>query len=62
GIVCKASSPEEIAGAIDRLARLSEKERTELGKKGREWVLRNRDYKVLAQRFLEGVFETQAQL
>ncbi len=62
GIVCKASSPEEIAGAIDRLARLSEKERMELGKKGREWVLRNRDYKVLAQRFLEGVFETQAQL
>ncbi|MGH7966319.1 MAG: glycosyltransferase family 4 protein [Candidatus Binatia bacterium] len=60
GIMCKAGSPEEIAATIDRLAQMPQAECEKLGSKGREWVLRNRDYKVLAQRFLEGVSDARA--
>lgn len=55
GISCEAENAEEIAKAIDRLADMTAEERGAIGQRGYEWLIENRDYRKLAQRFLEEV-------
>ncbi len=57
GIVCKAEDPDALAEAILRIRSLSPDERAKMGQAGHDWVVENRDYQVLAQRFLQGVME-----
>ena len=55
GIMCRSGSSEEIKKAILTLYSMPLNRRKEMGKRGREWLRRERDYKILAKRFLEGV-------
>ena len=55
GITVPPENPEAIAEAIRQLAFMSENQREELGQRGRNHVLKHHDYRVLAQRFLEGL-------
>ncbi|MBE0638001.1 MAG: glycosyltransferase [Bacteroidales bacterium] len=57
GISCAAESPGELSGAIMKMKALTPEERAQMGAKGREWIIKNRDYKKLAADFLEAVFE-----
>jgi len=56
---CGISIPPEdsvaIAEAIKKLIDMSPLEREEMGRRGREYVIKNHDYKVLAKRFLEAI-------
>jgi len=55
GIICRSGSSEEIKKAILAIYSLPLSRRREVGERGRKWVCRERDYKILAKRFLEGV-------
>ena len=57
GINCAAESPKELAGAIRKMKSLTPAQRTEMGANGREWIIKNRDYKKLAADFLNAVFD-----
>lgn len=57
GISCAAESPKELARAIMKMKSLSSKQRAAMGVKGRQWIIKNRDYKKLAAYFLNAVFE-----
>jgi len=56
---CGISVPPEdsvaIADAIKKLIEMSPSEREEMGKRGREYVINNHDYKILAKRFLDAI-------
>jgi len=54
-IICRSGSSEEIKEAILALYSMPLSRRQEMGEKGRKWVCRERDYRILAKRFLEGV-------
>jgi glycosyltransferase involved in cell wall biosynthesis len=53
GISVPPEDPIVIAKAIKKLYFMSAVEREEMGMKGREYVIKNHDYKVLAKKFLE---------
>jgi glycosyltransferase involved in cell wall biosynthesis len=55
GISCRAENEDDIKKAIERIRALEPQERLKMGKRGREWVIANRDYRVLSQRFLNGI-------
>lgn len=55
GIQCPAEDPGAIAEAIVTLAGLPRAEREDMGRRGAAWIRRERDYGVLAGRFLEAV-------
>ncbi len=55
GISCPAEDPLALSQAIQSMKSLSHEERETIGKRGREWVIKNRDYRVLARKFLEAV-------
>ncbi len=55
GIVCPAEDVPSVARAIDAFAGMSADELAAMGKSGRKWVAANRDYRVLAARFLDGL-------
>jgi len=57
GISIPPEDPIAIAEAIKKLIEMSPTEREEMGKRGREYVIKNHDYKVLAQKFLEAINE-----
>ncbi len=57
GISCPAESPEELSKAILKMKVLTPEERAEMGAKGRDWIIKNRDYNKLAADFLNAVFE-----
>jgi len=52
GISVPPGQPGAIAGAVDDLLRLSGLQRAALGRKGREYALREYDYRLLAARYL----------
>jgi glycosyltransferase involved in cell wall biosynthesis len=52
GIICRAEDSSDIAAAIKKLYAMSPQEREAIGKKGREWIVAYRNYRVLAERFL----------
>jgi glycosyltransferase involved in cell wall biosynthesis len=54
-IRCVPDNPLELANAIHAMKVLSPEKRKEMGEKGRAWIIANRDYKVLAARFLDAV-------
>jgi hypothetical protein len=56
-ISCAAESPEELAGVIMKMKALSSTQRAQMGAKGREWIIKNRDYKKLAADFINAVSE-----
>ncbi|MBR5558755.1 MAG: glycosyltransferase family 4 protein [Oscillospiraceae bacterium] len=53
GVVLKKSDPQEIAGAVGLLAEMGEQERQRIGEKGKEYVLKHRDYSLLSQQYLD---------
>jgi len=55
GISIPPEDPIAIADAIRKLIEMSPIERDEMGKRGREYVINNHDYRVLAKRFLEAI-------
>jgi glycosyltransferase involved in cell wall biosynthesis len=55
GISIPPEDPIAIAEAIKKLIEMSPAEREGMGKRGREYVIKNHDYKVLAQKFLEAI-------
>ena len=57
GISCAAESPKELAGAIMKMKSLPPTQRAQMGANGREWIIKNRDYKKLAAYFLNAVFD-----
>jgi len=54
---CGISVPPEdsiaIANAIRKLMSMSKDEREKMGLRGKEYVIKNHDYKILARKFLE---------
>jgi hypothetical protein len=40
---------------------LSAEDRKKMGTLGREWIIKNHDYKILADRFLDNVIKTNDQ-
>ncbi len=60
GISCRAEDPEDIAKAIGILADMAVMERHDMGKRGYEWLIENRDYAKLAKRFLDEVMPEKA--
>ncbi|HPR58990.1 MAG TPA: glycosyltransferase family 4 protein, partial [Bacteroidales bacterium] len=57
GISCPAEDPEALSQAILTMKNMSKEDRDAMGKKGREWIIKNRDYKKLAADFLNAVFD-----
>jgi len=55
GITIPADNPAAIAGAVNKLAAASPEERKKMGDAGREYVLQNHSYPVLAKRFLDAI-------
>jgi glycosyltransferase involved in cell wall biosynthesis len=54
GITCKPE-PAEIVKAILQIYNMSEDERSAMGEKGKEYVLQNHTYSVLAEKFIEAM-------
>lgn len=55
GISVPPERPSEVAEAIVRLLHMSDRERAEMGARGRAHVLTHHDYRLLARRFLQAV-------
>jgi len=55
GISIPPEDPVAIAEAVKKLLSMAPGEREEMGMRGREYVIKNHDYKVLAQKFLEAI-------
>jgi len=55
GISCRAEDPHAVSAAIKELYGLSSEQRAKMGQHGRRWIIENRNYKDLAQRFLDSV-------
>lgn len=58
GISVEPENPEEVATAINLILQLSETERIVMGKKGKEFVIKNHNYKTLANNMLN-IFTNQ---
>ncbi|NOZ35755.1 MAG: glycosyltransferase family 4 protein [Chlorobi bacterium] len=52
GISTEPQNPKAVADAIIQILNLSESDVRKIGEKGKEYVIRNHDYKVLAQNFI----------
>jgi glycosyltransferase involved in cell wall biosynthesis len=57
GVACPPERAPELLAAINSLREMSPGQRAEMGARGRGWIIRNRDYAVLARKFLAGVTE-----
>ena len=57
GISCPDGKAASVARALADLYAMSAQARAEMGARGREWVLKERSYPVLARRFLDAVIE-----
>ena len=53
GYSCSSDDPQAMAEAISKLVSCGEPLLNEMGKKGRDWILENRNYATLAEKFLE---------
>jgi len=53
GITVEPENPEAVADAVMKLYRMTPDERMRLGQNGKEYVLKNHDYRILAQQFLD---------
>ena len=59
GSYVPAGSVDELQREILRYANMDPQERARMGERGRQWVLANRRYPVLARQYLEILFSTQ---
>ena len=59
GITVEPENPQAIADGILKLASLSPEERGEMGKRGRNYILKNQTYDILAKKFLDFVTKTE---
>ena len=59
GITVEPENPQAIADGILKLASLSPEERDEMGKRGRNYVLKNQTYDILAKKFLDFLTKTE---
>jgi len=55
GVSCPAGDPLKLSQAITYLKNVSTEERVKKGEKGRKWILENRNYRILSQRFIDSV-------
>ena len=55
GISCPAEDPLALSQAIQNMYSMSPEEREAVGKRSREWGIKNRDYRILAAEFLVAV-------
>lgn len=55
GISCEPEDPEALSRAMLAMKNLGQARRDEMGARGRAWIMTNRDYRVLAERFLAAV-------
>lgn len=55
GLTVEAANPKAIAQGVLKLAELSNEERKTLGSNGRNFILQNQTYSILAQKFLEAI-------
>lgn len=53
GVTVEPANPQAILNGIEYLANLPKSERDKMGQKGRDFILKNQTYTVLAERFLE---------
>jgi glycosyltransferase involved in cell wall biosynthesis len=56
GISVPAGNPEAIAEAILKLKAMSPEEREEMGRRGREYVIANHNWEILAQKFIKAIW------
>lgn len=56
GISCGAENAIEISGALYHLSAMCQKDLSEMGNRGRQWIINNRDYRVLADIFLKNLY------
>jgi len=57
GISVEAENPKEIAQGIMKLHDMSEEERKEMGKRGKEYVIKNHAYENLVNRLIKAFEE-----
>lgn len=55
GISVPAENPKAVVEAVMKIKNLSDEEKVEMGKRGREYVLENHMYRPLAERFLNAI-------
>lgn len=55
GVTVPVGDPAAIASAVRKLINMGEKDRSEAGLRGREYVLKNHEYSALARKFLEAL-------
>jgi len=55
GMTVEPENPKEIAQGIRKLLSLTDIERNSMGERGREYILKNHTYDVLARQFLEAL-------
>jgi glycosyltransferase involved in cell wall biosynthesis len=55
GLTVPPGNAAAVAGAVLQLANLSEARRAEMGASGREFILKNQTYRILARRFLDSI-------
>jgi len=55
GFSVPPEDPEALAEAVRRMSELRPEERVAIGKRGRDYVLKNQTYEVLAMRFIDGI-------
>jgi len=55
GLSCRAEDSANICSAILKLKAMSAEERASIGRRGLHWIVENRNYEILAARFLQGI-------
>jgi glycosyltransferase involved in cell wall biosynthesis len=53
GISVKPENPQAIVDAINKLMNLPKEELNKIGQNGHDFVIKNHDYKILAQKFID---------
>jgi glycosyltransferase involved in cell wall biosynthesis len=61
GFSCRAEDVGDVHNALQAMYALGPDQRAEMGARGQRWVLANRDYRMLAERFLSGVLAARAE-
>ena len=56
GICCQAENIKEIAFSMDKLASMKKYEIDKMGKKGREWLMRNQTIQIQLQLILKKLY------
>lgn len=55
GFICKMNNPQDLADKMEMMMRLTPNERNEMGRKGREHVIKKFDIKIIQQEYLSAV-------